>query len=128
MGGVDDDGAPSSGPSPQNQPPSQSVGAIREQRVADMIGGKVSGEKIQVKGIGSTDIDVIGPNGELVGVGGYSKVHDKGGLGQELLCLIAVGKQRGVKVLYYFEEGTPASVIQYTTEKLGEENVFIFPK
>jgi len=50
----------------------QIIGATREQKVANITGGQVSGAKIK-SSAGGTDIDVIGPNGELIMVGGQRK-------------------------------------------------------
>ncbi|MGW8565269.1 hypothetical protein [Isoptericola sp. NPDC055881] len=56
-----------------------SVGLAREERVAKIVGGKVAkgpdGQdiKIKVDGVGSTGLDVIGPNGEYIFVGGLPR-------------------------------------------------------
>lgn len=58
---------------------SASIGAARENKVAELTGGKVLGEPgkpgryITQPNVGRTDIDVEGPNGELIAVGGRSK-------------------------------------------------------
>lgn len=56
--------------------------AAREERVANMVGGRVAKDakgqdiKIKVDGIGSTPLDVIGPNGEHIYVGGRAKAKN----------------------------------------------------
>lgn len=103
------------------------LGASREQRVADIVGGEVSREKIKTQ-FGSSDIDVIGSDGSLIAVGGPGKAKDKGKLGTQLKVLKTEADSRGVKAKAAFEEGTPQWVIDYAKEKLGDENVFTFPK
>lgn len=103
-------------------------GAAREQHVAELIGGRVTaGEKVVAKGIGSTDIDVVGPAGELVTVGGPAKVKDLGKLGKHFKILKALAEERGVEAFAYFEEGTPEPALQLARKWLGEDKVKVFP-
>jgi len=93
--------------------------------VAALVGGRVAREKI-LDGVAATDVDVIGPAGELIAIGGPGKVLDLTGLGQELKVLKAVAEQRGVRTMAYFECGTPESVLRIARRWLGKENVFVF--
>lgn len=103
-------------------------GAAREQYVAELVGGRVAaGEKVIAKGIGSTDIDVIGAAGEVIHVGGPAKAGDLSHLGSKLKVLKAIADERGVKAIAYFEEGTPETALKLARKWLGDENVKIFP-
>ena len=92
-----------------------------------MVNGSTSGEQVAVPGLGSTDIDVVAANGDLVAVGGPAKANNLGKLGQELRIYQAIASQRGVSAQAYFAEGTPQSAINLATKILGEGNVKIFP-
>lgn len=94
-------------------------------RVAGISGGKVSNEKI-ITSRGNTDIDVIGPNGELIGVGGPAKSNRLPNLGNEIAKLQEAASQRGVIVQYYITDSTPPSVYEFLTKRLGAKNVFYF--
>ncbi|MEF9387377.1 hypothetical protein V4890_17395 [Ralstonia solanacearum species complex bacterium KE056] len=99
----------------------------REATVANIIKGATSGEKVAVPGLGSTDIDVVAPNGDLVAVGGGpAKANNLGKLGQELRICQAIAGQRGVSAQAYFAEGNPQSAINLVTKILGEGNAKIF--
>jgi hypothetical protein len=78
--------------------------------------------------LGSTDLDVIGPNGELIGVGGASKAYEKGKFGRQLQLLKEEAKKRGVPAKMYLEEGVPQGAIDLARKWLGKDNVVIFPK
>ncbi|MGI5328363.1 ADP-ribosyltransferase [Actinomadura nitritigenes] len=109
------------------------IGHAREQRVADMMGGTVAkdsrGQDIQlmVPGLGSTGLDVRGPNGEYVFVGGPSRAGNRGKFGQELRIQKAAADRDGVRAIYFFEEGTPESALAQARESFGAGNVFTFP-
>ncbi|MGE1005653.1 hemagglutinin [Ralstonia pseudosolanacearum] len=103
------------------------AGQNRETRVANIVNGSVSGEKVAVPGLGSTDLDVVAPNGNLIAVGGPAKANNLGKLGQELRIYRAIAEQRGVSAQAYFAEGTPQSAINLATKILGADNVKIFP-
>jgi hypothetical protein len=66
------------------------IGQEREAAVASMVDGSVSGEKVAILGLGSTDIDVVASNGNLVAVGGPAKASNLGKLGQELRIYKAI--------------------------------------
>jgi RHS repeat-associated protein len=107
-------------------PARQALGEIREQLVAELTGGIVSGEQVSVPGLGGTDIDVVARNGDLVAVGGGAKARDKGNLGRALRIYQAVAKQRGVGVRAFFAKGTPKEITDYARKILGKDNVSIF--
>lgn len=98
----------------------------REAYVARLVGGRVARERVVAQGLGSTDIDVIGPAGELITVGGPAKARSLSKWGMHLQRLKAVGKERGVRVMAYLEEGTPDEAIRLAKKWLGDENVMLF--
>jgi filamentous hemagglutinin len=102
------------------------VGQSREASVANIVNGSTSGEQVAVLGLGSTDIDVVAANGDLIAVGGPAKANNLGKLGQELRIYQAIADQRGVSAQAYFAEGTPQSAINLATKILGAGNVKIF--
>jgi hypothetical protein len=104
----------------------QAVGAARESRVAQLIGGAVSRQKITVAPFGSTDLDVIGKAGELVSVGGIAKAGNLGRFGRELQILLGEAARRGVGVKVALEQGSPQSLIDFASKRVGKENVIIF--
>jgi filamentous hemagglutinin len=81
-----------------------------------------------VKGLGSTDIDVLGPNGEFIGVGGPAKAINLSKLGRQLQILKRAAEENNTCAKAYFEEGTPVEVINLAKKWLGEDNVVVFPK
>ena len=101
------------------------LGKERELKVAAISGGKLSNEKITT-GRGHTDVDVIGPNGELIGVGGPAKSNNLSNLGSEVAKLKEEAAKRGVIVQYYITDSTPRSVYDFLSKRLGVENVFSF--
>ncbi|BEU70320.1 hypothetical protein MAFF301069_48750 (plasmid) [Ralstonia pseudosolanacearum] len=70
-----------------------------------MVNGSVSREKVAVPGLGSTDLDVVAPNGNLIAVGGPAKANNLGKLGQELRIYRAIAEQRGVSAQADFADG-----------------------
>ncbi|MBL0869855.1 MAG: RHS repeat-associated core domain-containing protein [Phycisphaerales bacterium] len=106
------------------------VGALREQAVADIVGGRRSGQRIK-NDVGSTDVDVIGPNGELIQVGGPSKAHSTKTLdswNQQLRVTKEHARLLGVRVMAYLTEGTLKSAIDLAIKELGSDNVKTFPE
>lgn len=77
-----------------------------------------------VKGLGTTDIDVIGEAGEYIAVKGPAKTASK--VGRQLQILKAAADRAGVKAIAYFAKGTPEEVLKVARRKLGDENVHIF--
>ncbi len=106
------------------------LGKAREQAVADLIGGTVVNDrKISAPGIRDTiRIDVIGPNGELVLVGGPAKASNLPGLGSTLERLNRIAKVLGVRPIAAFEEETPQAAIDVAIKQLGQSKVITFPK
>lgn len=100
-------------------------GAEREARVAELVGGKVSREQIRTR-FGGSDIDVIGPKGELIAVGSPAKANNLSKLGTQLKVLEEAAAMRGVPAKAAFEKGTPQSAIDLAVKKLGAEDVFVF--
>lgn len=101
------------------------IGATREAAVAALTGGQVSRMKVTTA-FGSTDIDVLSATGAYIGVGGPGKGLDLAKFGRQLQRLRTAADQAGVEALFYFEKGTPQSVIDFTKKRLGEGNVFTF--
>ena len=108
------------------------LGALREEVVAGITGGKLAGDvagqgmKVTVKGLGSTDVDVIGKAGEYIGVGGPGKANNLADLGRKLQILKAAADDSGTTAKYYFQKGTPENVLNLARKKLGSDNVSTF--
>jgi hypothetical protein len=117
-----------------NADPCEGVGPARERAVAALTGGKVIGEPgkpgliIKRPGVGTTDVDVIGPKGELIAVGGPAKAKNVRKLGDKLRILKWAADQRGVRAIAYFEVGTPLSAIEEAMKVLGAKNVIMFTR
>jgi hypothetical protein len=123
---------PASPTQPAPQPPpgkqKQDIGVVREDEVAKNTGGKRSGEQVSIPGRGSTDIDVVSGNGNLVAVGGPSKANNLSNLQRELSIYKEIARQRGVGAEAHFEEGTPDSAINLAKRILGSDAVKTFKK
>lgn len=109
------------------------LGGEREKRVADLTGGTIPsgqpgkpGLKIIKPNVGSSDVDVIGRNGEYIAVGGAKKAKDVNQLKVKLGILKYAADQKGVGAQAYFEEGTPDAALDAARQVLGNDNVFIF--
>lgn len=76
----------------------------------------------------STVLDVLGPNGEYIFVGGPAKVSNPAKFGRALQIAKAAADQNGFRAMYYLEAGTPESAIAQATKRFGIDNVFLFPK
>jgi RHS repeat-associated protein len=102
------------------------VGASRTERVADAVRGQVVNMEVKgLPGYAKTDVDVIGPNGELIEVGGASKSMSE--LGDQLRSLMAYGNLIQKPVYFYYAPNTPQNVINQAIEKLGASNVMPIP-
>jgi RHS repeat-associated protein len=129
-GGSGAAGAPGGGQNPGEA--ARALGAAREQYVADLIGGTRTADengvgKIVIRpGVGPTDVDVIGPDGEYVGVGGPRKAGNISAFGSKLGILKWAANQAGVRAEYYLEEQTPQSAVNQAWKVLGKSNVFFF--
>lgn len=107
------------------------VGLSRELRVAEELGGRVakyakSDIKFKTPGGDGVKVDVLGPNQELVVVGGPSKAARLSDLGGNLKRLKELADAHRVQALAYFEEGTPQSVLDVAIKWLGKGNVRTF--
>ncbi len=76
--------------------------------------------------VGSSGIDVIGPNGEYIFVGGAAKAKDPAKFGRELQISKYAAEQVGVEAIYYLDAGTPQSAIAQAKRAFGENNVRTF--
>ncbi len=81
-----------------------------------------------LKGVGSTDIDVIGPEGNLIMVGGPAKAGNLSALGRVTQIYKGLAAERDVAAQAYLEEGTPQVVFDFLEKRLGKGNVSWFPK
>ncbi|MEU3503656.1 hypothetical protein ABZ726_23860, partial [Streptomyces hundungensis] len=108
------------------------LGLAREDFIAKLIGGKVAKDakgqdiKIVMPNVGSSGLDVIGPNGEYVYVGGGAKAHKPSKFGTALKINKYAADQAGVKAIYYLADNTPQAAIDQAKKVFGEENVHIF--
>ena len=100
------------------------LGLAREGAVAALEGGTVARQVVKVKGLGSTDIDVIGKAGEYIAVGGPAKTASD--VGRQLQILKAAADEKGVKAMAYFAKGTSEPVLKVARKWLGEGNVKMF--
>lgn len=109
-----------------------SVGLNREQHVAKLTGGQLArgpdGQdiKITMPNVGSSGIDVIGPNGEYIFVGGAAKAGNRSKFIQKLHISKYAADQAGVPAIYYLDENTPGSIVDATKRIFGDDNVKIF--
>ncbi len=116
----------------QNGQAANAAGAVREVRVAELTGGRVAGTAgkgdywITRPGVGKTDVDVIGPNGEYIAVGGPMKANKRSDFGSATSILKWCADRDGVVAKVYLEEGTPQDVIDLAAKHVGIENVHIF--
>ncbi|MDR7380932.1 polymorphic toxin-type HINT domain-containing protein [Promicromonospora iranensis] len=112
----------------------EALGLSREERVARIVGGKLAKNakgqdiKVSVDGVGSTGLDVLGPNGEYIFVGGPAKAKNPAAFGQKLQISKAAADRDGVDALYYLEDGTPSSAIDQAKKWFGDGYVHSFPK
>lgn len=102
------------------------LGAAREEHVAEVTGGSVSRHEIVQEGVGRTDVDVVGPNGEYIAVGGPAKAKSPSDLGQKLSILRRIAEARNVRAVAFFEKGTPEAALRVARRQLGEGNVYTF--
>ena len=80
---------------------------------------------------GSLKVDVFGPDGELILVGGPFKQaleNKAGGTTQRLKQLKLASEARGVKGLAYFTSDTPSGIVDKARNILGDENVQLFDR
>jgi hypothetical protein len=119
------------GPPPPADP-GQRIGAEREQRVAELTGGTVIGPGpnpgllIKHPAHGTTDVDVIGPDGTFIAVGGPAKAHNPSKFTKNLLTLQWAAQQQGVAAEVALTRDTPPAVVEEAQRILGPDNVFLF--
>jgi len=102
------------------------LGATREAKVAEMLEGHVPGSGKIKPGSGSTNIDVIAKNGDLVGVGGGAKNRNLSKLGTELKVLMEEANKRGVKVHYALPEGTNPALVEFIKKRINGDIIFFY--
>jgi hypothetical protein len=97
-----------------------------------VVGGEVAkgpdGQDIRIHmpNVGSSGLDVRGPNGEYIFVGGAAKAKNPAKFGQALKVAKYAADQAGVAAVYYLDEGTPESAIKQAQKVFGAENVHTF--
>lgn len=109
-------------------------GADREKEVAELVGGTVvgapGGKGLKVydpwTGEERTDVDVIGPDGTFIAVGGGAKAHDLDALTGKLTFMKLAADEQGVRAEAWFTSDTPPEAIERANLALGKENVFLF--
>ena len=69
---------------------------------------------------------MLGPNGEMISVGGPAKARDLAKFGAQLKVLKTAADDSGVPAKMYLEEGTPQEAIDLAIRWLGKENVVVF--
>ncbi len=110
----------------------QDLGISREEYIAKLIGGHVAKDAkgqdipIHMPNVGKSGLDVIGPDGEFVFVGGGAKAKDPAKFGKLLKISKWAADEAGVKAVYYLADNTPESAIKQAKKTFGEENVHIF--
>src|SRR5262249_25858632 len=124
--------APSPPPGSKLTPDSQQVGADRVRRVADYFGGEKAGVKINqritVDNVGATDVDVEVPwRGIYAEVGGPSKDLKLQRFDTQLRLLRTYAAQHGGRAMFFYDSGTPDSVLELARQRLGAENVVPIP-
>lgn len=122
--------SPPAGTTPRPDP--HQVGADRVRRVADYFGGEKAGVKINqpinVQGLGKTDVDVEVPSRRIYAeVGGPSKADELSDFGVQLKKIKTYADQQGGRAMFFYDTGTPDTVIQFAKQRLGAENVQPIP-
>jgi hypothetical protein len=109
-------------------------GLLREEMVAKVIGGKLArndrGKDLEVGVTRKVPIDVLGPNGEYVVVGGYAKAQDAESIQRESTRLGNLKKAASEatppqKAMAVYSTDTPKVMITRAKKILGEDNVFL---
>ena len=132
MPGQTADGTASADAASSGENSANSIGLSREKYVAQMTGGQLArgpdGQdiKITMPHVGSSGIDVIGPNGEYIFVGGAAKASNRSKFIQKLHISKYAADQAGVPAIYYLDEGTPGSIVDAAKRIFGDDNVKIF--
>ena len=113
-------------------------GLKREIAVAEEVGGELvkgsKGQDVLVEFLwpkgdyGEVAVDVVGPNMELITVGGPNKANDLENWAKHLLKLKEAADFHGLGAKAYLVEGTPTSAIDLAKQALGADNVKLFPE
>jgi RHS repeat-associated protein len=107
----------------------QTIGDQRLQRVLKHFGLEVVdwNRKVNVPGLGSTDIDVVLTGKRFIEVGGPAKGFKMADFGRQLQKLKAYADQEGGQAFFYYDVGTPQNVINLAAKWLGAGNVLPIP-
>jgi len=113
------------------------LGVAREIKVATLVGGFKTVErgrpKVDLKVFNKNNpgdairIDVVGPNNQLILVGGAGKAGDLNKVESDSNTLKRIADSRGVQAQAYYANNTPQVVIDKAAAVLGANNVFTFP-
>ncbi len=122
--------SPPAGSTPRPDP--NQLGIDRVRRVADHFGGEKAGVKINqpinVQGLGKTDVDVEVPSRRIYAeVGGPSKANEPSDFGVQLEKIKTYADQQGGRAMFFYDKGTPDTVIELAKRWLGAENVQPIP-
>lgn len=109
------------------------LGKRRERYIARLTGGKVArlgrtDEDFPLVGADGrkSGLDVLGPNGEYILVGGAAKAKDLEDFQMRLNITKHAADQAGVRAVYYLDVATPQSVVDLAKETFGADNVHSF--
>jgi hypothetical protein len=115
-----------------------------EMEVARLTGGRLAREsKVNAGGVvkdlkvrftrpngqqGAVEVDVVGPNNELILVGGPAKAGNLSETIERLKSLKIAADQKGVKGVAYFTSDTPTDLLNRAGNILGSDNVRPFQR
>ncbi|KOG87478.1 hypothetical protein ADK38_25225, partial [Streptomyces varsoviensis] len=111
---------------------SGNLGPRREEFIAKLVGGTVAKDSkgqdipIHMPNVGKSGLDVLGPNGEYIFVGGGAKAKNPSNFGKLLKISKWAADEAGVKAIYYLADNTPESAVKQAKKAFGDENVHIF--
>jgi len=108
----------------------QALGALREQQVARHVGGVVAHDyKLSIPSIkgGAVKVDVLGPRGEFIGVGGPAKGRHLDKTISYLTQLRRYAEYYNTQAQAYFVRGTERKVLDAARRVLGDSNVHLMP-
>ncbi|YCK39935.1 hypothetical protein ACNF49_39485 [Actinomadura sp. ATCC 39365] len=77
---------------------------------------------------GVAKVDVLGPKGELIQVGGPGKAENLSKTISDLTHLQRAAESRGVNAEAYFTKDTPKVVLEAAGKVLGSDNVHTFDR
>lgn len=108
----------------------QALGALREQQVARHVGGVVAHDyKLLIPSIKgrAVKVDVFGPRGEFIGVGGPGKGRHLDKTISYLTQLRRYADYYNTQAHAYFVRGTERKVLDAARRVLGDNNVHVIP-